>query len=83
MILELPQVAAVCVIGVPDKKFGEAVTAIVELEGGSELEAEAVQQAVSDRIASFKKPRSVVFVDALPRLDSGMVDREEVKNTYA
>ncbi len=82
VILELPQVAAVCVIGVPDEKYGEAVKAVVELIPGDELSEDAVQQAVADRIASFKKPRSVEFVEALPITDSGEVDREQVKANH-
>jgi long-chain acyl-CoA synthetase len=82
VILDLSEVAAVCVIGVPDEKYGETVKAVVELNPGDELSAEAVQQTVSDRIASFKKPRQVEFVEALPRLDSGEVDREQAKATY-
>jgi acyl-CoA synthetase (AMP-forming)/AMP-acid ligase II len=82
VILDLPQVAAVCVIGVPDEKYGEAVKAVVELNPGDELGADAVQQAVANRIASFKKPRVVEFVEALPRTDSGEVDREQVKANH-
>jgi acyl-CoA synthetase (AMP-forming)/AMP-acid ligase II len=82
VILDLPQVAAVCVIGVPDEKYGETVKAVIELDPGGELSAESVQQAVADRIASFKKPRLVEFVEALPRLESGEVDREQVKDSF-
>lgn len=52
---------------------------LVELEPGKELGAEAAAQAVADRIASVKKPRLVDFVEALPRTDSGEVDREQVR----
>ena len=82
VILDLPQVAAVCVIGVPDDRYGEAVKAVVELKDGEELGVDAVQQAVGDRIASFKKPRVVEFVEALPRLESGDIDREQIKIDY-
>jgi acyl-CoA synthetase (AMP-forming)/AMP-acid ligase II len=82
VILDLPEVAAVCVIGVPDKKYGETIKAVVQLNPEDELSADSVQQAVTDRIASFKKPRLIDFVEALPRLESGEVDREQVKETY-
>jgi len=82
LILELPEVAAVCVIGVPDEKYGEAVKAVVELNPGDELSEDAVQQAVADRIASFKKPRVVEFVEALPLTDFGEVDRAQVKAAF-
>ncbi len=82
VILDLPEVAAVCVFGVPDKKYGETVKAVIELNPGDELSADLVQQAVADRIASFKKPRLVEWVETLPRTDSGEVDREQVRASY-
>ncbi len=82
VILDLPEVTAVCVIGVPDEKYGETVKAVIELNPGDELSDDSVRQAVADRIASFKKPRQVEFVEALPRLDTGEVDREQVKASY-
>jgi long-chain acyl-CoA synthetase len=82
VILDLPEVVAVCVFGVPDKKYGETVKAVIELNPGDELSADSVQQAVADRIASFKKPRLIEWVETLPRTDSGEVDREQVKANY-
>ena len=82
VIQELPQVAAACVIGVPDEKWGEAVKAVVELRPGQMLSAEQVGEAVASRIASYKKPRYVDFVDRLPRKDSGEIDRDAVKATH-
>jgi len=81
-IRQLPQVAAVCVIGVPDKTWGEAAKAVIELEPGEALEAQDVITAVADRIASYKKPRLVEFVDQLPRTREGEIDRGVVKSTY-
>jgi acyl-CoA synthetase (AMP-forming)/AMP-acid ligase II len=81
-IQQLPQVAAVCVIGVPDQTWGEAVKAVVEPKPGGELEAQDVISAVADRIASYKKPRLVVFVDQLPRTREGEIDRAAVKSKY-
>ncbi len=82
VILNLPEVAAVCVIGVPDEKYGETVKAVIELNPGDALSEDSVQQAVADRIASFKKPRLIDFVEALPRTDSGDVDREQVRASH-
>lgn len=79
VLMELPQVAAVAVIGVPDEKWGEAVKAVIELAPGEQLAAEQAIQAVADRIASYKKPRHIEFVEALPRNDSGEVDREKLQ----
>ena len=78
----LPEVAAVCVIGVPDEKWGEAVKAVIELSPGMTLSADQVSAAVVKRIASYKKPRFVQIVDVLPRSPDGKIDREAVKSAY-
>ena len=82
VIRELPEVAAVCVIGVPDETWGEAVKAVIELAPETQLTDEAVQAAVAARIASFKKPRLVEFVESLPRTEEGAIDREAVKAAH-
>ena len=82
MIQELTEVNAVCVIGVPDPEWGEAVKAVVELVPVEELTKEKIQEAVAKRIASYKKPRAVEFTDALPRGSEGEIDRVEVKSRY-
>ena len=76
VILDLPEVAAVCVFGVPDKKYGETIKAGIGLNPGDELGPDSVQQAVAERIASFIKPRLVEWVEGLPRTDYGEVNRE-------
>ncbi|MFQ5409392.1 MAG: AMP-binding protein, partial [Anaerolineales bacterium] len=78
----LPQVAAACVIGVPDEKYGEAVKAVVALTPGASMTAAEVGAAVSERIASYKKPRYVDFVEQLPRRDNGEIDRAAVKDAH-
>jgi acyl-CoA synthetase (AMP-forming)/AMP-acid ligase II len=83
VIRELPEVAAVCVVGVPDAKWGEAVKAVVELKAGWTLTAEQVSAAVASRIAAYKKPRYVDFVESLPRQASGDIDRDAVKAAHS
>jgi long-chain acyl-CoA synthetase len=78
----LPEVEAVCVIGVPDEEWGESVKAVIELRPGQSLSEEAVRDAVVAKIASFKKPRHIEFVDSMPRLDDGEIDRAAVKEKY-
>ena len=82
VVEDMPQVQAVCVIGVPDEKWGEAVKALVELKAGESLTAEDVRDAVVARIASYKKPRHVEFVESLPRSEDGEIDRASVKEKY-
>jgi long-chain acyl-CoA synthetase len=83
IIRELPQVVAVSVIGVPDAKWGEAVKAVVELEPGESLSADEIIEAVASRIASYKKPRHVDFVEELPKGPGGEIDREAVKAAHS
>ena len=64
-IMELPEASAVCVFGVPDRKWGEGIMAVVETAGG--LTAERVIDHVGSRIARFKRPQHVAFTESLPR----------------
>ena len=69
------------VIGVPHRDFGEAVLAIVVREEMA-LEAETIEAALAAQLAKFKQPKSVIFVDALPRNSMGKVQKAELRKTY-
>jgi len=69
-----PAVAEVGVIGVPDAAWVQSVKAIVVLKPGAHTDADALIEHCRAHIASYKKPRHVVFVDALPRTAQGAVD---------
>ncbi|AOY58339.1 MULTISPECIES: AMP-binding protein [Desulfococcus] len=82
VVLEHPDIVEASVIGVPDPQFGEGIKAVCVRKPGSVLTAEELIAFVAGRIARYKKPRYVDFVEALPRKKDGGIDREAVKATH-
>ncbi|MEE8555481.1 MAG: AMP-binding protein [bacterium] len=83
VIAEIDGVGAVCVFGIPDQQWGEAIKAVVEVESPGGWAPEKVIDHVAGRIARFKKPKWVEFTDSLPKGEDGAVDREAVKDKWA
>ena len=66
-------IAEVAVIGLPDEKWGEAVTAVAALHEGRELTLEGLREFADDQLARYKLPLRLHIVDALPRNPAGKV----------
>jgi fatty-acyl-CoA synthase len=81
-LYEHPAVAEVAVIGVPDERWGEAVTAVVALKRDTSLELEDLRAFAADRLARFKLPTRLEFVDALPRNPAGKVLKFELRTRF-
>ena len=73
-VKRVPGVKDCLVVGIPDEKFGKAVTAVASLEEGAEVDSATVIKGVKAELAGFKAPRSVVFVDEVPRAPNGKAD---------
>ncbi|MFC1863419.1 AMP-binding protein [Thermodesulfobacteriota bacterium] len=82
VILQHPAVERTVVFGVPDPKWKEGIKAVCQLKEGETLDARDLIEFVGGRIARFKKPQYVEFVEDIPLRDDGLPDRNKVKDQY-
>ena len=81
-IAEHPDVLDVAVFGVPDDRMGQTVHAVVELRSGSTCTADELVASLRGTLANYKLPRSVEFVDLLPREPNGKIRKTELREAY-
>lgn len=82
VILKHPAVFEVAIIGVPDEKWGESIKAIVALKEGHKATEGEIINFCKDHLASYKKPKSVEFTEAIPKNPYGKVLKRELREKY-
>lgn len=82
VLITHPSVNGVCVVGIPHDYWGEAVHAVVVAEPGTSPTAEELQAYCATKMAGYKKPKSIDFIEALPVSAYGKVLRREVRAPY-
>ncbi len=82
VLFQLPEVADAAIIGVPNERWGEVGMAIIVRKADQGLEEDDVIRHCLGRLAKFKVPQSVVFVDSLPRNATGKVLKRELRARF-
>jgi fatty-acyl-CoA synthase len=82
MIYRLPAVSEVAVVGLPDARWIEAVTAIIVVKNGHSLDQDTVVEHCAGAMAHFKVPKRVIFVDSLPKNPSGKLLKRELRKRF-
>lgn len=77
-----PSVAGVAVIGVPDARWGEAVKAVVIIREGQQIAEEELLAYCRERLAAYKVPKSIDYIDAFPLVPSGKVSKKDLRAGY-
>jgi fatty-acyl-CoA synthase len=78
-----PAVSEVAVVGLPDDKWIEAVTAFIVLRPGHSVDEATLQRHARESLASYKLPKKMLFVDILPRNTAGKLLKRELRNQYS
>jgi len=79
VVHEHPKVAEAAVVGTPDEKWGELVTAVVVPKPGKQIEEEEIIEFCKGKLAGYKRPRLVKFIGGLPRNSTGKIKKDELR----
>jgi long-chain acyl-CoA synthetase len=79
VLYEHPAVRECAVVGVPHAELGEEVAAVIVLRDGEEADAAAIRAHARERVATYKYPRHVWFVDELPKGPTGKILKREIQ----
>jgi acyl-CoA synthetase (AMP-forming)/AMP-acid ligase II len=79
-IISHPAIAEAAVVGAPDERWGERVVAFVVKKPGQDASAEAIIEHCRQKIASYKRPKQVFFLDGLPKLPNGKIEKFKLRD---
>ncbi len=81
-LLAHPDIAECAVVGLPDAEFGQRVAALIALRSGASMSVEQLHQWCKQTMPSYRMPRTVQFVDAIPRNAMGKVNKKELVKLF-
>ena len=79
VLFEHPQIVEACAVGIPDEYRGETVKAFVVLKSGASLTEDEIINYCKDKLAKYKVPRIIEFIDELPKSGVGKILRKELR----
>jgi acyl-CoA synthetase (AMP-forming)/AMP-acid ligase II len=82
VLITHPAIRDVAVFGIPDRFWGESVVAAIVTEPGQTIDSDEIERLCRENLASYKKPRHVVYTDSLPRSAYGKVLKRELAAQY-
>jgi long-chain acyl-CoA synthetase len=82
MLLEHPAIFECAVVGVPDDKWGERIHAVVSLHPDQKVSPEEIMDWCKDKIAGYKRPRSIDIITELPKSPVGKILKRELRDEY-
>ncbi len=82
ILYTLPEVQECAVVGLPDKEYGERVTAFIVARKGYDLEPNVIKSKLKKQLARFKVPRSFIAVEGLPKNSAGKILKREIRKDY-
>jgi long-chain acyl-CoA synthetase len=79
VLYEHPAVSEAAVVGLPDERLGEEIGAAIALKPGAEADADDLRDFVKQRVAAYKYPRRIWFIDELPKGPTGKILKREIE----
>lgn len=82
LMMEIPEVTAAAVIGIPNEKWGEEPLALFTLRPGATIQPEEIREHLLTKLARYKVPKQYIVIDEMPRTASGKIRKTELRKVY-